>query len=80
MKAAVVGLLVTLLDKVFPGGAQKAKEPSTVVGLAELAAVVGALLAQFGYAPALAEPISLAVLGLLGVYNVVRRERGVAHD
>lgn len=80
MNPAVVALLVSLLNKFFPGGAQKAKEPSTVVGLAELAAVVGAGLAHFGLAPELAEPISLAVLGLLGVYNVYRRERGVTHD
>lgn len=80
MNPAVLGLLVGLLNKFFPGGADKAKEPSTVVGLAELGAVVGAGLAHFGLAPELAEPISLAVLGLLGVYNVIRRERAIKHD
>jgi hypothetical protein len=80
MNPAVLPLLVTLLNKFFPGGAAKAKEPSTVVGLAELAAVIGAGLAHFELAPDLAEPVSLVVLGLLSVYNIIRRERGVAHD
>lgn len=80
MNPAVVTLLVTLLDKFFPGGAAKAKEPSTVVGLAELAAVVGAGLAHFDLAPDLAEPVSLVLLGLFSLYNIIRRERGVGHD
>lgn len=80
MNPAVVTLLVSLLNKFFPGGAEKAKEPSTVVGLAELSAVAAAGLAHFGLAPELADPIALTVLGLLGVYNIVRRERGIKHD
>lgn len=81
MNPAVATLLVSLVSKLFgERAAVKAQEPSTVVGLAELAAVVGAGLAHFGLAPELAEPISLVVLGLLGGYNVIRRERAVGHD
>lgn len=80
MNPAVVTLLVALLNKFFPGGAAKAQEPSTVIGLTELSAVVAAGLAQFDLAPAYAEPVSLVVLGGLALYNVIRRERGAGHD
>jgi hypothetical protein len=68
-------LLGRALERFFPGGAAKAREPSTIIGLAELTMLLTAILAHFGYAPELAEPIALVVLGVLGVVNVLRPEK-----
>lgn len=72
--APLVALLTVLAEKFLPRGTQQAREPSTVIGLAELSAVLGGLCAHFGLAPEWAEPVALAVLGVAGAVNVYRRE------
>jgi hypothetical protein len=75
MKAALIlpllQLVARLVEKLVPARARdKLGEPSTVVGLAELVAILAALNVPEEWRL----PVALLALGGVGVYNILRRE------
>lgn len=70
----LLGPLLNLLGYILPRGQAQAREPSTVVGVAELASALSVL----HLSPNLSTSIASAIIALLGVYNVYRTEHAGA--